>query len=170
MFEMFGIIILVIVLGTFVYAGFRGAPWLPTKSGDIERMFEAVQLKPEQTFYDLGCGDGRLLFIAAEKGASAIGYEISLLPYFIAQTRRIFSKNRKKIKIHFYDFWHADLRNADVIYLFAQPQYMEKLKTKLQAEMKKGSAAVSYCWPVADLAGGEELWVPDQLPFYIYRF
>ena len=169
MFEIILFIIFVLVGGTFAYAGLRGAPWLPTKARDIERIFSTVEIKPGQTFYDLGCGDGRLLFLAAEKGAFGIGYEISFLPYLIAQVRRIFSKQRKKIKIHFRDFWNADLRDADVVYLFAQPQYMEKLKLKLEREMKPGSVALSYCWSVDGLGNERKIEAQNRLPFYVYK-
>lgn len=169
MFEISLLVLLAIFGGTFIYASLRGAPWLPTKARDIERMFAAVKIEPGQVFYDLGCGDGRLLLIAAEKGAFCVGYEVSLMPYLSAQLRRLFSKHRKKIKIVFGDLWFADFRKADVIYFFLQPQHMEKLKQKLLSEMKQGRQVVSYCWPVADLPGGEELREVNRLPFYLYK-
>jgi SAM-dependent methyltransferase len=170
MFEIILLIVLLIFGGTFAYAGLRGAPWLPTKAQDIERMFAAVEIKRGQVFYDLGCGDGRLLLLAAEKGATCVGYEVSLLPYISAQLRRIFSKHRNRIKIVFGDLWFADFSRADIVYVFLQPQHMEKLKRKLQNEMKRGCVAVSYCWPLADMAYGKEFRIAGQLPFYLYKF
>jgi SAM-dependent methyltransferase len=78
------ILILYIFLGTFAYAGIKAAPWFPTWSRDIDRFLKLAEIKPGQKFYDLGCGDGKLVFASAKAGATAVGYEISLLPYLIA--------------------------------------------------------------------------------------
>jgi len=86
---------------TFAYAGFRGAPWVPMRAGDVERVVRLAAIKPGQTVYDLGCGDGRLLFAAATHGAVAHGFEISLLPLVIAKVRWLFAKHRARVTIFF---------------------------------------------------------------------
>src|SRR5229473_2608779 len=54
------------------------APFVTSPVRIVERMLELANLKPGETLYDLGCGDGRILIAAAEKyKAKAVGIEIS---------------------------------------------------------------------------------------------
>ena len=44
----------------------------------VDRMLEMARIKPGETLYDLGCGDGRILIAAVEKyKVKAVGVEIS---------------------------------------------------------------------------------------------
>src|SRR3989344_5870054 len=121
------IILIILFLGSFAYAGILAAPWFPTWSRDITRFLKLAEIKPGEKFYDLGCGDGKLVFAAAGAGARAVGYEISLLPYLIALGRSFYVKNTKII---FKNFWKADLSDADVVYIFLTPKVNPKVKIK----------------------------------------
>src|ERR1700692_3904197 len=71
----------------FVFAGSLSAqqfgsedlgPYLPSPQLVVERMLQAAQLKPGETLYDLGSGDGRIVITAARMfKANAVGIEIS---------------------------------------------------------------------------------------------
>src|SRR5947209_4853291 len=53
-------------------------PYLPSPQVVVERMLEAAQIRPGETVYDLGSGDGRVVITAAQKfKANAVGVEIS---------------------------------------------------------------------------------------------
>lgn len=145
-FFLLGLILL--VLFTFVYGGLRGAPWVPTKNADIERILQLVELKEGVKFYDLGAGDGRLIAAAAKRGAKTVGYEISILPYFMAQLRTLFLNNKTRCRIVYKDFWFANLKDADIIYFFLIPRTIKKLKLKLEKELKKGARVISYTFPI----------------------
>lgn len=162
-------IIIFILILTFAYGAVRGAPWVPTWGTDVERFMRLADIKPGQVVYDLGCGDGRLLVAAAQKGAHAIGYEVSLVPYVIAYARRLLSNNRKNISIHFKDFWFTDLADADVVYVFLMQKIYDKLRVKLEQELRPGTKVIVYVWPI-------EGWQPvridetkGQPKLYIYE-
>ena len=159
------IILLFLFLGSFAYAGIKAAPWFPTWSKDIERFLKLAEIKPGQKFYDLGCGDGKLVFAAAGAGANAVGFEIFLLPYLIAKSR---SFNVKNTKIIFKDFWKADLSDADVVYIFLTPKVNPKAKLKLEKELKKGARVIAYSWPVEGWTAIKSDFVHGQLPMYLY--
>src|SRR3989344_7245952 len=100
----FWFILALIFLISFAYGGLRGAPWVPTWSKDIQRFVKLADIKPGQRFYDLGCGDGRLVCAAAKAGAKSVGFEVALLPYILAKVRAIFTGHDSKIK--YKDFWY----------------------------------------------------------------
>lgn len=159
------ILILFVFLGSFAYAGVRAAPWFPTWSRDIGRFLKLAEIKPGQKFYDLGCGDGKLVFAAAGAGAEAVGFEISLLPYLIALSRSFSIKNSK---ILYKDFWNQNLSNADIVYLFLTPKVNPKAKLKLEKELKKGARIIAYTWPIDGWTAEKTDLMPGQPPMYLY--
>lgn len=158
-------LILFIFLGSFAYAGVLAAPWFPTWSKDIERFLKLAEIKPGQKFYDLGCGDGKLVFAAAGAGAEAVGFEISLLPYLLAISR---SWHIENTEIKFKNFWKADLSDADVVYIFLTPKVNPKAKEKLERELKKGSRVIAYTWPIEGWTAVKTDLVARQPPMYLY--
>src|SRR5262245_49545779 len=54
------------------------APYIPSPQIVVDRMLELARVKPGETVYDLGSGDGRILITAAQKyRAKAVGIELS---------------------------------------------------------------------------------------------
>lgn len=154
------VLILVPILATFAYASVSGAPWVPTWRRDVERFLKLAQLKPGERFYDLGCGDGRLVAAAARAGATAIGFECSLLPYILARIRC------SSARVHYRDFWNVDLSDADVVYCFLMPKVYPKLKEKLERECKPGTRIILYVWPMAGWAVDAVDVTPRQPKLY----
>ena len=76
-----------LVLGLIVFIsvawpGGRGAPWIPTSRRKVRKMLALAEIKPGETVYDLGCGDGRVIIMAARRyGAKAVGIEIDHFRY-----------------------------------------------------------------------------------------
>ena len=54
------------------------APYVRSPEHAVDKMLEMANLKPGETLYDLGCGDGRILITAAKRyNIHAVGVEIS---------------------------------------------------------------------------------------------
>lgn len=75
------VIITTLVLIPSLYALKTGAPFIPSSKKTLERMMKLAKIKPGDNVYDLGCGDGRIVFASTKAGAKAVGYELSLLPF-----------------------------------------------------------------------------------------
>jgi arsenite methyltransferase len=72
------------VLGRFVIA-----PWLDRIAGPMNRLvLEQLELRPGETFLEVGFGGGALMASAIEAGARAIGADVS--PEMVARARRRF--------------------------------------------------------------------------------
>jgi predicted RNA methylase len=143
-----------------------GAPFVPSTGKVTQKMVEFAHIRPGDVVYDLGSGDGRLLFAAAKLGARAIGYEIN--PYLVLLTniRILFSPYRKQVKVVWHDFWGAKLADADTVFIYLLPWKMDTLANKLQKSLPAGARIVSNSfifpkWKMADQ--GEKLHV------YSYR-
>lgn len=93
--------------------------------------------------YDLGSGDGRLLKLAAERGCQAVGFEINPFLVILTKIRFYFSPYRKLIEVRWSNFWKADFRDADVVFVYLLPWKMEKLERTLRSKLKKGALVVS---------------------------
>ncbi|MDO8425646.1 MAG: hypothetical protein Q7T01_04005 [bacterium] len=144
-------VLLMVTLVTFAYAGLRAAPWVPTRTGDVERFVRMARLRPGERFYDIGCGDGRLVSAAAHAGADAVGFECSLLPYALSWLRP-----GARGRVRYRDFWHQPLHDADVIYCWLMPGVYPKLKAKFERECRPGTRIVLYVWPM-------EGWAPHEV-------
>jgi len=120
-----------------------GAPFVPSSQSASESMIALARMTKGMNAYDLGSGDGRLLFMAAKKGANAVGFEIN--PYLVVWTlvKRLFCKQSKNVSVHWSNFWTANIKDADVVFVYLVPWRMETLENKLRKELRKGSLVVS---------------------------
>ena len=158
-----------LILGTAVYGAISAAPWLPTKRKDVGRMVALAAIKPGERVYDLGCGDGRLVFEAANQGAEAIGIEIFVLPYFYAWIKSIFKKGAA---ILYGDLFNYDLSGADVVFVFLQDKSYKRLLAKFKKELKPGTRVVVGCWDMTDWKDHlvkEDKPTDKDLPMYLYQ-
>lgn len=146
------IILIVSVLTTFMMLSIiwglvvtGGVPFISTNKKDFQAILEAVDLKSNETIYDLGCGKAHLLIYANKKfGASGVGYELTLWPYLWAKLKIYLTKS--KVEVFRQNFFKADLKNADVVFCYLFPEVMAKLESKFERELKPGSRVVSYAF------------------------
>ena len=118
-------------------------PFVPVPKTAVPAIIEALDLKPGQRLYDLGCGDARVLIAAAAApGIQAVGIEKNLYPHWLAK-RAIRKASAKNIRIIRENFFKTDLRSADRLFLYLFPDVMKKILPKLSAELRPGVRVVS---------------------------
>jgi SAM-dependent methyltransferase len=120
-----------------------GAPFVPSTNESTSALIRLSKLRPGMNLYDLGSGDGRLLFEAAKKGANAYGIEINPFLVLYTKIRVLFSPYRKLITVHWGNFWNAPLMDSDVVCIYLLPWRMEKLEKLLLQKTKRGTIIVS---------------------------
>ena len=154
----------VLVLVGFAFSPlFLGVPFLPTHKKQALKMLELAGLKPGMKVIDLGSGAGRLLFLAASQGATAVGYELN--PFLVLWTRLVILilGKQKQIKVFYKSIYDADIADADVILMFLYPPHMKKMTDKLQ-QVKPDAKILSYTF---SLPG----WAPvtHEQGIYLYK-
>ncbi|MDO8436058.1 MAG: class I SAM-dependent methyltransferase [bacterium] len=139
--------ILILIILTFTGA-FFAAVWLPTKKEDFDRITKLAGLRPGMLFYDLGSGDGELLFYLSKKyNVNCVGIEISPLLFLYSKIKSLFYKN---VKIYYGDFYKYDLSKADIVYIFLLPKSYARLRKKLETELRKDVKIILSSWPFED--------------------
>lgn len=136
-----------IVAVSFWYSLKKGAPWWPTPTRRIRKLLTAAGLKPGETVIDAGCGDGRVLLLAArEFGARGIGIEVHPVLVWIGRLRIACARLSSQVVIQRADLFSVDLRAADVLFLFLLQETNLGLQEKLRRELRPGTRVVSYAF------------------------
>ena len=137
------ITLVVIINGVIDHARF-GVQFAKTPSWILDWLSHNLELPDTATFYDLGCGDGRvLLFLKrAHPHVQMVGIEGALMPFLKATWK---TKN-SDIAIRYQDFYSVDLSNADVVFCFLTQHLMPKLERHLKQTLKKDAVVYSYAF------------------------
>jgi cyclopropane fatty-acyl-phospholipid synthase-like methyltransferase len=131
--------------------------WVPTPPTVVDAMLKLADVKPGDTVYDLGCGDGVIVATAAQKyGARAVGIDIDPQRVKEATERAQKMGVSDKVEIRQGDLFEADIQDATVVTLYLLQSLNMKLMPKLQKELKPGTRIVSQSFNMG------ESWPPDK--------
>ena len=125
------------------------APYVPSPPQVIRQMLILAQLKPGEVFFDLGAGDGRAVIMAAKDfGARAVGVELreDLVKKALSTIYEYGLQNR--VTMVSGDMFNVDLTSADVVFLYLTTSANEKVKPKLESELKSGVRLVSHDYEI----------------------
>lgn len=125
------------------------APWWRTNRKIARAMCRLAKVGKDDVVYDLGCGDGMALNVAAaEFGASGVGIEIDPLRYLFSKIRFELNGLNKKVKIIKNNFNKVNISDASVVFVYLVPKALTRLKPKLLKELKPGTLLVSFRYRV----------------------
>ena len=123
--------------------------WVPTPDVFIESFFELAPVSESDIVYDLGSGDGRLLFAAVDKGAGrCVGIDLDTE---CVQASRETARNKSldgSITFIEGDMMANDLSPASVVLAYLFGSGCAALRPKLEKELKPGSRVVMEMYPV----------------------
>jgi len=125
------------------------APFVATPLPVVKQMLVLSEIKPGEIIYDLGCGDGRVVIMAAQEfGARAIGVEMreDLVKQALSKVSEMGLEGH--VKILQSDIFKVDLTPADVVTLYLTTSANDKVKPKLESELKFGARIVSHDYEI----------------------
>lgn len=121
------------------------APFVGTPPYVVRTMLELAELKPGETLYDLGCGDGRVIFMAAQEfGAKAVGVELDRGRYMTCWNKVQENHLSDRVRVIQGDLLKVDISPADVVTLYLLTSANEKVKPNLDKYLRKGARVVSH--------------------------
>ena len=125
------------------------APFVASPARVVDRMLSLAGIRPGETVYDLGCGDGRVL-IAAVKNykAKAVGVEIS--PKLVAEAQERIRKEgvASEARVVEGDLLATDLTGADVVVIYLATSLNQELRPRMEKFLKPGARVVSHDYAV----------------------
>jgi predicted RNA methylase len=125
------------------------APYVPSPPQVIRQMLILAELKPREVFFDLGAGDGRTVIMAAKDfGARAVGVELREDLVKKALSTIYENSLQDRVTIVNGDMFNVDLTSADVVFLYLTTSANEKVKPKLETELKTGVRVVSHDYEI----------------------
>lgn len=142
------IAVTLILSGSVLWTQAIGAGWGPTPMKAVRKMLELAELKEDDTVYDLGSGDGRIVIEAAKRyGARGVGIEAD--PLRVAVSRLIVRLKgvRGLVTIVRGNFFRESFAEASVVTLFLRQKTNRRLKQKL-LELREGTRIVTYTWTI----------------------
>lgn len=138
------LIALSILVISFAWTNFRGAPWVPSSMNMVHKMLMMAEVGSGDLVYDLGCGDGRMIITAARRyGAKAVGVEIDPLRYLWCRMLIRILGLHDRVQVVFGDFFNQDISQADVVTCYLLQSTNDKLQDKFERELRPGTRVVS---------------------------
>ncbi len=130
-------------------------PFVPTPEKVVRRMLELAELKPNEILVDLGSGDGRILIIGATEFKAGMCIGVEIRPELVKTAREKVKKMNleKTVEIIHGNIYDYQLNNANVVTLYLLTSVNEKLRPKLERELKEGSRVVTHDFEIPS-------WVP----------
>jgi len=136
------------------------AVYVGTPYDVISILLQMAHVQKDDVVYDLGCGDGRVLVLAAQKyGCRSVGYEID--PERVQASIENVKRNHVEnlVKIVQGDIFKLDLSEASVIHLYLLPELNKKLLPQLD-KMKPGTRVICHNYGLHGI-------IPDKTLTYL---
>lgn len=161
------IILLFLIIIIFSFPKFSPIPYFPSNKKDKKMIIEALNLRNNQIIFDLGAGDGWVIFEAAKKAHEQrlntrfVATEINPVLLFILYLRKLFHPNRQNIVISCQSMFNCNYSSlltmygqgnalSLLFYLYISPWYLEKTLDNIKKQLKKFDI-VSYMYPIKSL-------------------
>jgi len=152
------------------------APYVPTPLEVAETMLQMAGVNEKDVVYDIGCGDGRIVVMAAKRyGARGVGIELD--PERLKEARLNAQKAGVEELVEFRreDATKSDYSEATVVTMYLLPESNELLRPILEAQLKDGARVVSHNYDIIGWKNREtgyqtvEIWNGEEHSIYLYK-
>jgi SAM-dependent methyltransferase len=140
-------------------AKYDNRTYVPTADEVIFKMFEMGKVNKDDVIFDLGCGDGRILYMAAKKyNCRCVGLETNPERIIEAMDQAKKFDVGTLVEIRHGDALKPkDLSDATVVVMYMFPEFMNLWQPIAKEKLKPGTRILShdYAWNIGN-------WEPDQ--------
>lgn len=162
------LIMLFVAVTSFVGFVKTKVPQIPTAGRDIQRLVDEGLLHKEDLVMDLGCNNGKVLFMIEKLvGSRGLGYEYALWSCVYAWIKKRLMNS--KVEIVWGDFFKADLSEATVIYCYLYPFLMPQVGEKIKQDCRPGTKVIVRDFPIKSLRQIRYFKTYGKHEFFIYE-
>ena len=145
---------------------------MPSSKKAYNAIASLVDETGSRPIIDLGSGWGNFVIRIAKRNPQRqiIGYELSLLPWFISVlVKKILGLNN--LNLHRKNFYQVKLPTASVLVCYLYPEAMIKIKNKLLLEQPKIDFLISNNFALPSSTFYKVVRIDDfyQSPIYLYK-
>jgi len=124
--------------------------YVPTADEVIEKMFEMGKVNKNDVIFDLGCGDARILYMAAKKfGARGVGIDLNpeRIKEAMDQSKKYDVGTLVEVR-HGDALKVKDIKDATVVVMYMFPEFMDLWFPIAKDKLKPGTRILShdYSW------------------------
>lgn len=171
---------LLVLFSIWAWGGVKAkVPFVPVPNSILKDIYKSLGVKDDSVVYDLGCGDGRILFFCAKSNPNAkyIGIENAPFPVILSRFRSWIHKLKtgNSVIIKNGNFFNYNFGDASHIFTYLYPNVMDDLLPKLEKELKSGTRLVSVTFkftskhPIAEIDLARSKYKLAR-KIYIYEF
>ena len=133
----------------------RDTPYVPTPPDVVARMLDMANVRPGEYLIDLGSGDGRIVVMAAQRGARAYGVDLNpqRVKEAVANAANAGVGDRATFEVK--DLFDTDISKADVVTTYLLPLVNLDLRPRILEQMRPGARLVTHAFHMGDD------WWPD---------
>ncbi|MDB4940045.1 MAG: hypothetical protein JWO40_470 [Candidatus Doudnabacteria bacterium] len=141
------IILVLVNLSVIIYiiSLFSKSPFISVPKKFLPEIVKALDLKEASVLYDLGSGDGRVLFAAAKAWPKAkfVGIDKNFAPIVVSKVKWLLSGMPANISFIRQDFFKTDFSEATHIFTYLFDGPMAELYPIMQKQLRSGTRIVS---------------------------
>jgi hypothetical protein len=136
----------------------RFSLFVPSDPKNVERMVRIAALRDSDVVIDLGSGDGRVVFAAAQANPSVRGIGVDIDAKLVKQATDAAEKAglAERVEFRHHNAFDVDLAKVDVIFMWFFPELMRLLRVKILEEARPGTRVVAALWDFGS-------WKPDAV-------
>ena len=166
-FLLFALVLVFIILSEFIAFIRTRVPFVPTTAGDIEFIVNKLGISPHKVFYDLGSGNGKVVFLVEKlTGARVTGFELSWWTILFAKLKAKLTGSKASLLTRIF---LSKTGGADIIYCYLYPPLMARIEEKFKQEMQPGSIAIVRDFPFPNMPHEYKYYLPKKHEIYIYK-
>lgn len=163
----FSLTILVMVVTEMLVFVRTRVPFVPTSKRDIERIVKRLPITKDDYVYDLGSGNGRVVF-AIEKlsGAHVKGFQLMGWTHWYARLSKKLVGS--KAELHGTNFFKHNWGEATVIYAYLYPFLMSQVGAKAALDCRVGTRIIARDFPIPNLTLHERWDMGNNHEIFVY--
>jgi hypothetical protein len=165
---LFSIAVLIFVVSSFLGFIFTRVPFVPTARRDIQAIIDRVPLSSADVIYDLGSGNGKVVFMLEQMvGAKTVGFEATLWTHWYAQIKKLLTRSKAVFVLG--NFFKHNWSEASIIYCYLYPPLMERIGAKIAQECRPGTTVIVRDFPIPNLAKVDYFRTYGNHEIFVYK-